>query len=165
MPSPPMTREVGSALIISLILLLVLTLTATAGIGMSTGQERMAHNARLKNDSLQAAESGLRYVEQLVRGNQLMLPQAVCVQSACELPGAALDTDHLSAPAADWSALPAAVTGNDMHAWYRIVRLGDSVMPTNLAAGAPSTLYRISVVSHKGSTRTVLETVYAFTRM
>jgi len=165
MPPPPMTRQIGSALIISLILLLVLTLTATAGIGISIGQERMAYNVRLKNDSFQAAESGLRYVEQLVRGNQLMLPQAVCVQAACELPGTALDTDHLGTPATDWSALPAAVAGNDMRAWYRIVRLGDSVMPSNLAVGAPSTLYRISVVSHKGSTRTVLESVYAFTRM
>ncbi|WP_158256776.1 PilX N-terminal domain-containing pilus assembly protein [Pseudomonas sp. MYb185] len=158
-------RQAGSALIISLVLLLMLTLTAVAGIGISTSQERMAHNVKLKNDSFQAAESGLRYIEQQVRANELMLPLLVCVQAGCELPVAALDPDHLSAPAADWSALPVAVAGNDARAWYRIVRLGDSVMPANLAAGAPSTLYRISVVSHKGATRTVLESVYAFTRM
>lgn len=159
------SAQTGAALAISLVLLLMTTLTALAGIGMSTGQERMANNVKLKNDSFQAAESGLRHVEEQVRSNALLLPLAICSQAGCELPAAALDPDHLSAPGPDWLPVPAAVTGNGMGAWYRIVRLGDSTIPANMAAAAPSTLYRISVVSYKGATRTVLESIYAFTRI
>ena len=157
--------QAGSALVISMVLLLLTTLTALAGIRTSTGQERMAHNVKLKNDSFQAAESGMRHVEQQVRSNTLLLPLTICSQAACELPAAALDPDHRTAPGADWVAIPASVAGNDMTAWYRIVRLGDSAIPANVTAAAPSTLYRISVVSHKGATRTVLESIYAFTRI
>ncbi|WP_285261335.1 pilus assembly PilX family protein [Halopseudomonas bauzanensis] len=157
--------QAGSALIISMVLLLLTTLTALAGISTSTGQERMARNVKLKNDSFQAAESGMRHVEQQVRSNTVPLPLAVCVQSGCELPAAALDPDHQSAPGADWTPVPASVAGNGMTAWYRIVRLGDSAIPANVSAAAPSTLYRISVVSHRGTTRTVLESIYAFTRI
>lgn len=157
--------QAGSALMISMVFLLLMTVTALAGIRTSTSQERMAFNIKLKNDSFQAAESGMRHVEQQIRKNALALPVVVCSQSACDLPHTALDPDHLSAPGSDWSPVPPSVAGNDMAAWYRIVRLGDSVLPVNLVAEAPSTLYRISVVSHKGSTRTVLESIYAFTRI
>lgn len=164
-PSNPRPAQVGSALIISMVLLLLTTLTALAGIRTSTGQERMAHNVKLKNDSFQAAESGMRHVEQQVRSNTLLLPLTVCSQATCELPAAALDPDHRSGPGADWTPIPASVAGNGMTAWYRIVRMGDSAIPANVSAAAPSTLYRISVVSHKGATRTVLESIYAFTRI
>lgn len=163
-PSNPHS-QVGSALIISMVLLLLTTLTALAGISTSTGQERMAHNVKLKNDSFQAAESSMRHVEQQVRSNTVPLPLAVCSQAGCELPAAALDPDHQAAPGGDWVAVPASVAGNGMTAWYRIVRLGDSAIPANVSATAPSTLYRISVVSHRGATRTVLESIYAFTRI
>ena len=161
----PQHAQAGSALIISMVFLLLMTITALAGIRTSTGQERMAFNVKLKNDSFQAAESGMRHVEEQIRTSALALPVAVCAQAACELPSTALDPDHLSAPGSDWSPVPASVSGNDMLAWYRIVRLGDSALPVNLLAEAPSTLYRISVVSHKGPTRTVLESIYAFTRI
>ncbi|SDR71043.1 type IV pilus assembly protein PilX [Halopseudomonas litoralis] len=161
----PQQAQAGSALIISMVFLLLMTVTALAGIRTSTGQERMAFNVKLKNDSFQAAESSMRHVEEQIRKSVLALPVVVCHQAACELPDAALDPDHRSAPGSAWNPVPAAVAGNDMAAWYRIVRLGDSAMPVNLLAEAPSTLYRISVVSHKGSTRTVLESIYAFTRI
>ncbi|WP_193075867.1 PilX N-terminal domain-containing pilus assembly protein [Pseudomonas sp. FME51] len=161
----PRHIQTGSALIISLVFLLLMTITALAGIRTSTGQERMAFNVKLKNDSFQAAESGMRHVEEQIRRNALPLPVVVCARAACGLPSTALDPDHLSAPGPDWSQVPSSVAGNGMATWYRIVRLGDSAMPANLFAEAPSTLYRISVVSHKGPTRTVLESIYAFTRI
>lgn len=161
----PRHFQTGSALIISMVLLLLMTITALTGIRTSTGQERMALNVKMKNDSFQAAESGMRHVEEQIRRNALALPVAVCARAACELPSTTLDRDHLSAPGSDWSPVPSSVAGNGMTAWYRIVRLGDSAMPVNLIADAPSTLYQVSVVSYKGATRTVLESIYAFTRI
>lgn len=158
-------RQSGSALIISLVLLLLVTLTAVAGISDSLVQERMAHNVKLRHDSFQAAETGLRYVEQQVRANSLVLPVSDCVLADCEVSAAALAADPVLALNADWVALPAAIAGNHSQVWYRVVRLGDSMLPANLSAGAASTLYRVSVVSHRGSTRTLLEGVYAFTRI
>ena len=158
-------QQSGSALIVSMVLLLLLMLTAVAGISDSIVQERMAHNVKRSNDSFQMAETGLRYVEQQVRTNSLALPTLVCQPSACEVPAAVLAADTSGAPGLDWNSVPAAVAGNDMQVWYRVVRLGDSAIPVNLTTGAVSTLYRVSVLSQRDSTRTLLEGVYAFTRI
>src|SRR5690554_638115 len=147
-------RQSGSALIISMVLLLLLMLTAVAGVSDSIVQERMAHNVKRLNASFQAAETGLRYVEQQVQSNTLELPTTVCAPGACEVPVAALDASGSSAPGGDWSKVPAAVAGGDMQVWYRVVRLGDSTLPVNLTAGAASTLYRVSVLSQRDATRT-----------
>lgn len=158
-------QQSGSALIISMVLLLLLMLTAVAGVSDSIVQERMAHNVKRLNDSFQAAETGLRYVEQQVQSNTLELPTTTCAPGACEVPLAALDASSASAPGVGWSTVPVAVTGGDMQVWYRVVQLGDSALPVNLATGATSTLYRVSVLSQRDATRTLLEGVYAFTRI
>lgn len=158
-------RQSGSALIISMVLLLLLMLTAVAGVSDSIVQERMAHNVKRLNDSFQAAETGLRYVEQQVQTHTLELPTTACAPGACEVPAAPLDASSASAPGVGWSKVPAAVAGGDMQVWYRVVRLGDSALPVNLTTGSTSTLYRVSVLSQRDSTRTLLEGVYAFTRI
>lgn len=158
-------RQSGSALIISMVLLLLLMLTAVAGVSDSIVQERMAHNVKRLNDSFQAAETGLRYVEQQVQSNILALPTTACTPGACDVPGAALSTQHSHTPGPDWSKVPAAVAGGDMQVWYRVVRLGESPLPVNLTTGSTSTLYRVSVLSQRDTTRTLLEGVYAFTRI
>lgn len=164
-PDLPLSqKQTGSALIVSMVLLLLLMLTAVAGISDSIVQERMAHNAKRLNDSFQMAETGLRYVELQVRAKSLELPTMVCQPRACEVPTAVLDTGTSGAPGQDWDRVPATVAGNDIQVWYRVVRLGDSAISLNLTPGAVSTLYRISVLSQRDSTRTLLEGVYAFTR-
>lgn len=155
----------GSALLISMVLLVLLSLAAIAGVKTSISQERMAANLKLKNDSFQAAEAGMRFVESQVRTLDLILPAQICVGAECDIDAAALDIDQLSSPGEDWTAIPAATAGNAASVWYRVVRLGDSEIPVNLSASAPSTLYRISVVGFKGTTRTVLEGTYAHTRI
>lgn len=157
-------RESGSALIVSLMFMLMMTISALAGIRIATGQERMAVNVKLKNDSLQAAESALRYVEQWLRQDPDHLPADPCQGSACALPASTFDIDHVGAPDADWQLLPLAATDNAVTTWFRVVRLGHSSTPVNLATSAPGILYQVSVVSHHGVTRTVLEGVYAFTQ-
>ena len=156
-------RQNGSALIISLVLLLLLTLTAVAGVSDSIVQDRMAHNVKRTNEVFQRAETGLRYVEQQVRDNTLVLPVVSCSAAACEVPATALAADRTAAPGPDWSSLP--VAGNDRQLWYRVVRLGDSALAVNQQAGALSTLYRVSVLSQQGATRILLEGIYAFTRI
>lgn len=155
----------GSALIMSLMLLLVLMLTAVAGVSDSIVQERMANNAKRVNDSFQTAEAGLRYVEQQVRSNALALPASICTGGACEVSATALVADSSGPPGPDWHSVPVAVAESDMQVWYRMVRLGDSALAVNQVVGAPSTLYRISVLSQRGVTRTLLEGVYAFTQI
>ncbi|MFA5677411.1 MAG: PilX N-terminal domain-containing pilus assembly protein [Pseudomonas sp.] len=156
-------RQSGSALIISLVLLLLLMLTAIGSMTSSIAQERMAHNANRTNERFQAAETGLRYVEQQVRAHSLPLPATRCTAADCDV---ALTWGIAgSAPGSGWQRVPPAVTGEQTQVWYRVVRLGDSMLSVNLTAGSLSTLYRISVISQQNSTHTLLEGVYAFTRI
>lgn len=157
-------HQAGSALIISLVLLLLLTLTAVAGVSDSIVQERMAHNVKRANDVFQAAETGLRHVEQQVHNNTLVLPTANCSAAACDVPATAL-SGRSGAPGPDWVLLPAAVSGSDMQVWYRVVRLGDSRLAVNQQPGAISTLYRVSVLSRQNAAHALLEGIYAFTRI
>lgn len=157
-------HESGSALVISLMLMLMLSIIALAGIRIATGQERMALNVKLKNDSLQAAETGLRYVESQLRHHPDHLFLTHCSDQSCPLPAAVFDVDHQGAPAMDWQEAPAEDGAGNMKTWFRVKRLGLSTSPVNLATSTSSTLYRVSVISYQGSTRTVLEAVYAFTQ-
>lgn len=153
--------ESGSALLVCMMLVLAMTISALAGIRMASVQERMAVNTKLKNDSLQAAESALRYLEQWLRQNPDNLPVDSCQGSACALPALIFDIDHTDAPDIDWQLLPALARDNDVSTWFRVVRMGRSVLPVNFSGSGTSELYRLSVVSQHGTSRTVLEAVYA----
>lgn len=161
------SQQHGSALIVSLVFLLLLTLVSVAGIGSSTSQERMAANVKLKSDSLQAAESALRIVQQqvaLAAASNKPLPNP-CSDIGCNIIDSAFDIDSAGSPGAGWVQLPASAATNNTQVWYRITSLGESLAPANTANASPSyegpaNLYRIVVVSFIGSTRTVLESVY-----
>lgn len=162
----PSTRQRGSALIISLVMLTLLMLTAVGSISSSIVQERMAHNASQLNQRFQAAESGLRYVEQQVRAQTLALPGASCVSIDCDVAaGIMAPANTALAPGAGWVEVPKVLLSGDTQVWYRVVRLGDTSLSTALAAGSASTLYRVSVISQQNSARTLLEGVYAFSRI
>lgn len=151
----------GSALPLILVLLLLLTMMALGGVSDSVLQERMAHNKQRVNLSFQAAESGLRHAEQQLRSGELSLPVGVCLDLACEVPVALQD----SGPGPGWHPVPAAVAGNDAAVWFHILRLGDSTLAVNPSAGVGSTLYRVLVLSRRDSTQTLLEAVYAHSRL
>lgn len=53
-------RQMGSALVVSLILMVVLTMLAVQGMRTNVMQERMAGNMRERSLAFQAAEAGLR---------------------------------------------------------------------------------------------------------
>jgi type IV pilus assembly protein PilX len=155
-------REDGSALVVSLIFMLLLTLVGLAGIQSSTNQERMAANVKFKNDTLQAAEAGLRVAENILEDHfamNLPLP-APCVNEGCNLTAAALDIDSVGKPGSGWWELPATPRFNNARTWYRIQTLGESLAPAKVPGERAGHLYRIEVVSYIGTTRTVLESVY-----
>ncbi len=157
----------GSALIVSMVFLLLLTLVSVAGIQSSASQERMAANVKLKSDSLQAAESALRIVQQqlaLAANDNKPLPNP-CRGASCNTVDAAFDVDSDSTPGAGWVQIPTSLATNNMQVWYRITGLGETLAPASTANARPSyegpgNLYRIVVVSFRGFTRTVLESVY-----
>ncbi|MBQ0778981.1 MAG: hypothetical protein KBT84_15460 [Pseudomonas sp.] len=157
----------GSALIASLVFLLLLTLVGVAGIKSSTSQERMAASTKLKNDSVQAAEAALRIVyQQLAIAAQENKPLPTpCQATDCIIPASALDIDATGSPGAGWVQIATSAETNNMQVWYRITSLGETLAPANTLSASlpyegPGNLYRIVVVSFKGSTRTVLESVY-----
>lgn len=164
MPSHAYAQR-GSALLISLVMLLILTLMALGGVSSSALQERMANNAQRMTLSFQAAESGLRHVEQQLNAEALSLPVNACRGMDCEVPAGLLAAASAMTPGPEWQRVPAAAVGEGVEVWFRIVQLGDSELAVNLAAGASSTLYRVSVLSRQDSSPTLLETVYAYSRL
>ncbi|SDS89705.1 type IV pilus assembly protein PilX [Halopseudomonas xinjiangensis] len=156
------TRQQGTVLIVSLMLLVLLTMSSVAGIKASTSQERMAANARIKNDSFQAAEAGLRIAEQALASAPHSIA-APCAAEQCDLSDNALDIDHRGSPGSGWVSVPRSEATNQMDVWYRVVALGSALAPANTRSQAPGELYRILVVSFRGQTRTVLEATYAHT--
>lgn len=157
----------GSALMASMVFLLLLTLVAVAGIKSSTDQERMAASIKLKNDSVQAAEAALRIVyQQLAVAAQENKPLPTpCEALDCNIPEAALDIDATGTPGPGWVQIATSAQTNNMQVWYRITALGQTLAPANtlsasVAYEGAGNLYRVVVVSFKGTTRTVLESVY-----
>lgn len=152
---------------VSLVFLLLLTLVGVAGITSATHQERMAANVKLKNDSLQAAEAALQLIHQQLaqaaRDNRPM--PTPCHAAGCAIAPRVFDIDSSGSPGAGWVQIPTSVDTNQMQVWYRITGLGEALAPAHSLTATPpyegpGNLYRILVVSYRGSTRTVLEAVY-----
>tara|TARA_R110000764_G_scaffold63357_2_gene134113 strand:- start:47 stop:544 length:498 start_codon:yes stop_codon:yes gene_type:complete len=161
------SSQCGAALMVSLVFLLLLSLAALAGVRSATSQERMVANLQQQNLSFQAAEAGVRWVERQLRQSAMRLPASRCEHAPC-------GADRLSAQAAEafadsWHALPDAardsLQAGDVQLWYRLERIGTSAIPVRVAVSSPSTLYRVSVLSQSGNSRTVLEATYAHTRL
>ncbi|MEH6688553.1 MAG: PilX N-terminal domain-containing pilus assembly protein [Halopseudomonas sabulinigri] len=155
-------RQRGAALLVSLVFLLLMSLAAVAGVRSATSQERMVANLQQRSLGFQSAEAGLRWLEQQIRQNALRLPAERCEQPIC-----VAATGHALSVA--WKALPAIareqLQSGNVQLWYRIERIGTSVMPRRVTVSSPSTLYRLSVLSLNGNSRTVLEATYAHTRL
>lgn len=157
----------GATLLVSLVFLLLMSLAAVAGVRSATSQERMVANLQQRNLGFQAAEAGVRWVERQVRQNALPLPARLCEQASCVATD--LPTESTDAFDAAWKILPAVareqLNSGNVQLWYRLERIGKSAIPTRVTVSSPSTLYRLSVLSLNGNSRTVLEATYAHTRL
>ncbi|MEH6565629.1 MAG: PilX N-terminal domain-containing pilus assembly protein [Halopseudomonas sp.] len=156
----------GAALMVSLVFLLLMSLAALAGVRSATSQERMVANLQQRNQSFQAAEAGVRWVERQIRRNAIPLPANLCQHAPC---GGAVPAPDAQAYAASWQALPSAARKSlqldGAQLWYRLERVGKSAIPVRVGLSSPSTLYRLSVLSLSGNSRTILEATYAHTRL
>lgn len=150
-------RQKGIALFVSLIFLLLLTIFGIAGMKSATLQEKMSGNARLKNESFQEAEAGLREGEGFVAAvaNEAVLAAcAQCVGAACQTP----DFNNVVAAPGTCGVWVAASGGGS---FYQIQKLGTSSAAVNVDLGETVTLYRITAVATVGNTTTAVESVYA----
>jgi len=159
--------ERGAALMVSLVFLLLLSLAALAGVRSATSQERMVANLQQRNLGFQAAEAGVRWVERQLRQNAMRLPASRCEHAPCD--AGSLSAQDANAFAASWQVLPDAARDSlqtgEVQLWYRLERIGTSAIPVRVVVSSPSTLYRVSVLSQSGNSRTVLEATYAHTRL
>lgn len=152
MPAP---RQRGMVLLISLVVLLLLTVLGLSSMQGATSQEQLAGSLWHRNQSFQAAESGLRRGESAVQVHGFGLPSC---QSwiTCAPPNEAY---VISRPGVDPVS---AVTWVGMQAgFYGIQNLGVGSGLAHLPPDTPATLYRVTAVGISGQSRTVLESVYA----
>lgn len=148
-------RQRGIVLLISLVFLLLLALIGLSSMQGAVTQQKIAGSLWHRNQSFQAAESGLRLGEEVVRRKGADLPQCHSIV-ACGPPDEALSvvaagTSPVSS--VNWVAIKGGL--------YGIQSLGPSVGLANLPPQTPATLYRVTAIGISGQSRTVLETVYA----
>lgn len=145
----------GMALLICLILLLLMTIVGLAGMQNAILQEKMAGNAKLKNESFQLAESSLRAGEVFVglpANSAALLACVTCSGATCAVP-------DFSAPAAQGGTCNVWKAYGD--GFYMIQKLGTTTAATNVQSGQSVTLFRITAVGSVGRSKTALESIYA----
>lgn len=146
--------QAGVVLLISLVFLLVLTLAGLSAMQGAISQERVAGSILQRNQSFQAAESGLRLGEAAVQapGFGLRPCQAIVM---CAPPSEAFSVVGPGAnpvSAITWQGMQDGV--------YGIQHLGPGTGLANLPGDTSATLYRVTAVGLKGPSRTVLESVF-----
>lgn len=146
----------GMALVVSLIFLLLLTLIGTTSMQNATLQEKMAGSVKLRNASFQLAEAALRSGESVVQGPHFNLapcrfclppPESTRVSAAGVYSGGGQSSGEAWVKAGD--------------GFYVIQNLGLTKHAVNVPLGEDATLYRVTAVGLQGSSRSVLESVYA----
>jgi len=150
----------GMALLVSLVFLLLLTLLGISSMQNATLQEKMAGSVTLRNLSFQNAEAALRLGESSIQVTGFAL--AACSSVAYCAPPAESTTVTAagvgSGSNVTWFA--AGTTG-----FYGIQNLGTTTTPVTrpptCTAGSSVTLYRVTSVGNQGSSKTVLESIYA----
>lgn len=149
-----MTRQTqsGMALFVSLIFLLLLTIVGVAAMQNASLQEKMAGNAKLKNESFQYAEAGLREGEAVVRND---LELADCTQA---VNSQGPDTTTVTAGTGNCDVWRASADGSSH---FYIEMLNTSAAAMGVPAGTSVTLYRVTAVATVGNATTALESIYA----
>ncbi len=148
-------RQAGMVLLISLVFLLVLSLLGLSSMQGATSQQKVASSLWQRNQSFQAAESGLRLGESAVRREGHALP--VCHS----LISCAPPDDAFSLVGAGPNPVSAVTWVAFKDGVYGVQSLGIGTGQAHLPPHTPATLFRVTAVGLGGQSRTVLETVYA----
>ncbi|WP_433768931.1 pilus assembly PilX family protein [Pseudomonas putida] len=154
-PSMAACSQRGMALLVSLVFLLLLTLIGISSMQNATLQEKMAGSVSLRNQSFQAAEAVLRVGESAVQLDSYAL--AVCsgtTQCAPPAESATVKAAGLNATSGvNWIA-----SGNG---FYGVQNIGTTLTAVNVPSNTSATLYRVTAVGIAGSSRSVVESIYA----
>ncbi|MBI6577899.1 pilus assembly PilX family protein [Pseudomonas viridiflava] len=148
----------GMVLLVSLVFLLLLTLLGISSMQNATLQEKMAGSVVVRNQSFQLAESALRLGESAIKAGAVL--PAVCSGAACAPPAESttVTSAGVGASGVTWTA---AAGGG----FYAVQNLGNTLTPIKWPSNCSSTvatLYRVTAVAiQNGTSRTVLESIYA----
>jgi type IV pilus assembly protein PilX len=149
------TSQRGMALLVSLVFLLLLTLIGISSMQNATLQEKMAGSVAVRNQSFQAAEAALRVGESAVRQDSYSLAQ--CAGGSRCAPPAESSTITAGGPnpvsGVTWIA-----TGKG---FYGVQNIGTSRDAVNVPINTQATLYRVTAVGITGTSRSVVESIYA----
>lgn len=157
-------RQRGMVLLVSLVFLLLITLIGVSSMENAVLQEKMAGSIKLRNQSFQAAEAALRIGESAVQRSGFSLGRCTTA-IACAPPAEALTV--LAPGLNPTSGVAWVAVRGGLYAVQNIAETADPVnIPPPLKGEPPMTwtLYRITGVGIQGSSRTVLESVYAAER-
>ena len=145
----------GMVLLVSLVFLLLLTLIGLSSMQSANLQEKMAGSVSLRNQSFQTAEAALRVGESAVQLDSYAL--AVCsgtTQCAPPAESATLTTAGVNATSGvTWVGVA--------NGFYGVQNIGASLNAVNVPSNTSATLYRVTAVGIAGSSRSVVESVYA----
>lgn len=145
----------GMALLVSLVFLLLLTLIGLSSMQNATLQEKMAGSVSLRNQSFQGAEAALRVGESAVQLDTYSLP--ICS-----------GTTQCAPPAESTTVSAAGLNSTSGVTWiasgqgfYGVQNIGTTLTAVNVPSNTSATLYRVTAVGIAGSSRSVVESIYA----
>ncbi|VVQ22027.1 PilX N-terminal domain-containing pilus assembly protein [Pseudomonas fluorescens] len=145
----------GMVLLVSLVFLLLLTLIGLSSMQSANLQEKMAGSVSLRNQSFQTAEAALRIGESAVQLDSYSL--AVCSgNTQCAPP--AESSVVSSAGLNSTSGVTWIAAGNG---FYGVQNIGTTLTAVNVPSNTSATLYRVTAVGIAGTSRSVVESVYA----
>ncbi|VVQ07785.1 hypothetical protein PS925_03040 [Pseudomonas fluorescens] len=145
----------GMVLLVSLVFLLLLTLIGLSSMQSANLQEKMAGSVSLRNQSFQTAEAALRVGESAVQLDGYAL--AVCSGTTQCAPPA--ESSVVSAAGFNsTSGVTWIAAGNG---FYGVQNIGTTLTAVNVPSNTSATLYRVTAVGIAGTSRSVVESVYA----
>ena len=153
----PSTQR-GTVLLVSLVFLLLISLIGISSMQNAALQEKMAGSIKLRNQSFQAAEAALRTGESAVQTPGYSLARCTTLTD-CAPPAEAHTVSFGSNTGVTWTPVSGGL--------YTVQNFAETTDPVNIPPPIkgeppkPWTLYRITGVGIQGSSRTVLESIYA----
>lgn len=150
----PQTQR-GMVLLVTLVFLLLLTVIGLSSMQSANLQEKMAGSVSLRNQSFQTAEATLRVGESAVQLANYSL--AVCASTTQCAPPAESSVVS-SAGLNSTSGVTWIAAGNG---FYGVQNIGTTLNAVNVPSNTSATLYRVTAVGIAGTSRSVVESVYA----
>ena len=145
----------GMVLLVSLVFLLLLTVIGLSSMQSANLQEKMAGSVSLRNQSFQTAEAALRIGESAVQLDGYAL--AVCASPTQCAPPA----ESSVVSAAGFNSTSGVIWIAVGSGFYGVQNIGTTLTAVNVPSNTSATLYRVTAIGIAGTSRSVVESVYA----